>query len=107
MSYKKASVTAVLTDPRRRPKTVSIPDEVGAERRFVTDFPCPVCGGHADLPRGQGVRCWGFLGADGRFAHCTREELAGDIRPTGGGTYAHLLADPCKCGADHSQPRRS
>ena len=33
--------------------------------RFKRDRPCPVCGGHADLPQGEGRRCYGHLSDDG------------------------------------------
>lgn len=88
---------------------------VDGERRFTSRRPCPICGGHDGLPRGQGVRCSGFLSSDGRYAQCTREEKAGGllIHPDAG-TYAHRLDGPCACGVTHasrtavppSRPRR-
>ena len=30
-------------------------------QRFTRHRPCPICGGHANLPAGRGVRCYGFL----------------------------------------------
>jgi hypothetical protein len=88
---------------------------VTRERRFTSRRPCPICGGHDGLRRGQGERCYGFESSDGRYAHCTREELAGRlmIHPDAG-TYAHRLDGPCACGVTHasrtavppSRPRR-
>lgn len=70
-------------------------------QRFTTAHPCPVCGGGADLPQHQGVRCYGFLSSDGLYAHCTREEHAGALLPHDGGeTYAHRLTE-CRCGVEH------
>lgn len=62
---------------------------------------CPVCGGGSDSPSGHGVRCYGFLSDDGAYAHCTREEHAGDLPLDGADTYAHRLNGPCRCGATH------
>jgi putative DNA primase/helicase len=75
---------------------------VTSVQRFTRRRPCPVCGGGSDLPAGQGVRCYGFLGADERYAHCTREEFAGGLPQEGSGSYAHRLDAPCKCGAVHA-----
>ena len=47
-----------------------------SKQRFRSDRPCPVCGGHANLSRGKGRRCYGYLSDDGLYAHCTREEHA-------------------------------
>lgn len=69
--------------------------------RFTSRQPCPVCGGHKDLPQGVGVRCHGFLAADGTYAHCTREELAGPLPLGKDEAYAHRLGGSCKCGATH------
>lgn len=69
-------------------------------RRFARDFPCPVCAGGDDMPRGQGIRCSGFLSADG-WAHCSREEHARGLTAEGCGTFAHRLNAPCRCGIDH------
>jgi hypothetical protein len=75
---------------------------VSAAVRFTAASPCPVCGGHAGLPQGQGRRCWGFLSDDARFAHCTRAEHAGGVPPDPNGeSYAHFLAGDCRCGARH------
>jgi hypothetical protein len=78
---------------------------VAAARRFTRRSPCPICGGHADLPQGRGTRCAGFLSADGEYAHCQREQRAGalplDARTTPP-TYAHKLFGPCRCGVTHN-----
>lgn len=70
--------------------------------RFVRRNPCPVCGGYDDAPRGKGVRCFGYLSTDGRYAHCTRSELAGDLPlHAESQTYAHRLDGSCRCGKAH------
>src|SRR3712207_3609107 len=71
-------------------------------QRFTERNPCPICGGHKDEERGKGRRCWGYLSDDGEWAHCTREEYAGELeRHPSSGTYAHYLAGACNCGVDH------
>ena len=71
-------------------------------QRFKTDRACPVCGGHKDLPQGEGLRCYGFISGEGLYAHCTREELAGRLdRNRNSDTYAHLLEGVCPCGKVH------
>jgi hypothetical protein len=82
-----ASHASVNFDSRRDPRVVKgsrmIPHTVGHS--------CGVCGGHADLPRHQGVRCFGFT--DGAWCHCSRAEYAGRLRlNTASGTFAHRLA---------------
>ena len=74
----------------------------GSISPFVPGSVCPVCGGHERAPRGRGKRCHGFLSSDARYAHCSREELAGGIglKPNAN-TYAHRLDGPCACGSDH------
>ncbi len=70
--------------------------------RWTHERPCPICGGYDKMPRGKGVRCWGFLGADGAYAHCCRDELAGGLPvEENSQTYAHRLEGPCKCGQTH------
>jgi hypothetical protein len=55
------------------------------------------------MPRRQGVRCSGFRSADGRFAHCTREERAGRLASNATSrTFAHRLDRPCACGVTHA-----
>jgi excisionase family DNA binding protein len=76
---------------------------VTSTRRFTEANPCPVCGSNKDLPQGKGVRCWGFLSADGLWAHCTRTDFAGGLTmKPGADTYAHRLQEDCKCGKAHS-----
>lgn len=41
------------------------------------------------------------MGHDGKFAHCSREELAGGLPVEKLGTYAHRLEGSCKCGETH------
>ena len=79
---------------------------VSTSQRFTKGHPCPRCGGHPQLPQGRGVRCYGFLSTDGRYAHCTREDHAGNLDPEpGSGTYAHRLDGPCRCGLTHGEPQ--
>lgn len=74
-------------------------------QRWSRANPCPVCGGHERLPRGQGMRCSGFLSADGRYAHCTREARAGRLPlHSSSRSFAHRLDGPCACGELHGQP---
>lgn len=71
-------------------------------KRYTRERPCPVCGGFDGAPRGQSVRCFGFLSGDGAWAHCTREEHAGSAPyHENSQTWAHKLAGPCKCGRSH------
>lgn len=81
---------------------------VEPDRRFTKGSPCPVCGGCDGDRRGQGIRCHGFRSADGEWAHCTRDEHAGNapLSPKSG-TYAHRLRGECKCGRRHGpdEPR--
>ncbi len=35
---------------------------VSGEQRFDRDRACPICGGNPSDPRGQGVRCFGWMG---------------------------------------------
>jgi hypothetical protein len=76
---------------------------IARDQRFTRYNPCPVCAGCESDKRGRGERCTGFLSDDGHYAHCTREEYAGDIRPTNARppTYAHRLDGPCRCGETH------
>ena len=72
-------------------------------QRFSRERPCPVCGGYDKAARGRGERCFGFLGTDGAYAHCTREQYAGQLplEPESE-TYAHLLTGECRCGQSHN-----
>jgi 5S rRNA maturation endonuclease (ribonuclease M5) len=73
-----------------------------APQRFRKSSPCPICHGYEELPRGNGERCYGFLSTDGEYAHCTRPEHAGSLKPDpNGDTYAHRLVGNCKCGVRH------
>jgi 5S rRNA maturation endonuclease (ribonuclease M5) len=74
---------------------------VRPDQRFTRDRPCPICGGHDRQERGEGRRCHGFRSADGRYAHCGREEHAGGLPLDQADTYAHRLDGPCRCGEDH------
>lgn len=87
-------------NPGARPR---LPD-VRREQRFTAARPCPVCGGHDQLPRGQGRRCYGYRSPDGRFVFCTREELAGPLSlNTKSNAFRHGLKVPCRCGAWHEE----
>ena len=71
-------------------------------QRFKRDRPCPVCGGHADLPQHEGRRCYGYLSDDGRYAHCTRAEHAGRLERNGNDeTFALHLQGDGRCGVPH------
>lgn len=70
-------------------------------QRWTQQHPCPICGGWDRMMRGHGLRCWGFLGTDGDYAHCVREELAGGLELEKGGTFAHRLVGECRCGTVH------
>lgn len=80
---------------------------MGKLNRFKRSNPCPVCGGGDDMARHKALRCSGYLSDDGRYAHCTRENNAGGLLPTGATppTYAHRLDAPCKCGTTHDPAR--
>ena len=71
-------------------------------QRHNRAYPCPVCGGHAGLPQGRGIRCAGFT--VGITAFCTREEYAGralfDITKEPP-AYKHILVGRCHCGSEH------
>ena len=74
---------------------------VTTAQRFTRAHPCPVCGGSKDDSQGQGIRCWGFLSADGAYAHCVRAEHAGALTLHLDDTYVHRLVGDCRCGARH------
>jgi len=77
---------------------------VASSQRFSRRHPCPICGGGHDEPQGHGTRCYGFLSEDGEYAHCTREEHAGNLAESPAGTFAHRLIGDCACG-DRHDPR--
>ena len=87
-------LAAAGSQPNTRPS-------VSPERRFTRAHPCPICGGNDRQPRGRGERCHGFLSSDGLYAHCSREEHAGSLRPKTNGTYPHRLDGDCRCGRRH------
>jgi hypothetical protein len=72
-------------------------------RRFTLADPCPICGGHDTLLRGQGVRCFGYYDRSGKYARCTREERAGSLPQNRDDTYSHRLHGTCRCGQRHGQ----
>jgi putative DNA primase/helicase len=81
-----------------------VPAIVGVDpaQRFTRKSPCPICGGHKDIPQGRGQRCYGFLSEDNKYAHCSREECAGPIpKRINSGTFAHKLQGDCHCGTPH------
>jgi len=74
-------------------------------QRFSSQHPCPICGGWDKKPRGQSLRCFGFLSGDGRYAHCTREDQANGIQVNPeSSSYAHRLDADCACGTRHLPP---
>jgi hypothetical protein len=76
---------------------------VSSAQRHTSSRPCPICGGHGNLPRGQGVRCTGYISEDGKYAHCSRSEYAGTLTVNlQSDTYAHYLSDKCDCKRGHS-----
>lgn len=58
----------------------------GRKQTFNRGFPCPCCGGHADMPRGQGCRCFGWRDSRG-LVHCSRCQSRWPDR--NGLTWAH------------------
>ena len=75
---------------------------IDPSQRFKVDRPCPVCGGHKDLPQAEGRRCYGFISDGGLYAHCTREDYAGHLdRNRNSNTYRHILTGYCRCGEVH------
>ncbi len=61
--------------------------------------PCPVCGGGADDPRGEDVRCIGFVSSS--WARCSRRAVG---KPADDGTSVHRLLFACRCGVTHQPP---
>jgi hypothetical protein len=75
---------------------------IQATQKFTSTRPCPVCGGHEGLHRKTGTRCYGYISHDGGYAHCTREEFAGQlVQNANSDTYGHWLGGTCKCGNNH------
>ena len=77
---------------------------VSSTQRFTKESPCPICDGYDRVPRGQNTRCYGYLSADRKWAHCTRSEKAGKLQVNASSdTYAHKLSGTCGCGERHNQ----
>lgn len=75
---------------------------VATAQRFNKNNPCPVCGGHNNLPRHQKKRCGGWISEDGNYCYCTREEFAGGlVKKIGSNSYTHYLHGLCNCGVRH------
>ena len=75
---------------------------VGRDQRFTESNTCPICGGYESQPRGEGIRCYGFLSEGGEYAHCTREESSGQLPVIEtSNTYAHRAQGECGCGDRH------
>lgn len=75
---------------------------VGGNQRYRGGVSCPICGGSEDDDRGSGSRCFGYIGGDRLYAHCTREEKAGGLpQNPNSNTFAHKLKGECKCGVEH------
>ena len=81
---------------------------IDSSQRHRPETPCPICGGHDKLPRGDGNRCFGFRSEDGKWAHCTRDEFRGALTAhPQSQTYAHVLEGECKCGQTHGAARNA
>ncbi len=77
---------------------------VNRSQRFTRESRCPVCCGNDAAPRGQGLRCFGFLSDDGGYAHCTREDLANGLPVNhDSSTFAHRMTGLCDCGVQHGR----
>lgn len=85
------------------PKGFDLTNHIPDKQRFRKGFPCPICGGCDDDPRGRASRCFGFLSADGLWCHCTREEHCGNaaLNP-GSNAWQHKLKGKCPCGVEHA-----
>jgi hypothetical protein len=75
---------------------------VSPDQRFTRHHPCPICQGGDGDKRGRGIRCWGYLSDDGRYAYCTNDDYASSLPQRSNGTHKHKLDGPCNCGEDHS-----
>src|SRR5687767_13719647 len=70
-------------------------------KRFKKNFPCLICGGYDEQPRGAGKRCGGYLSNDGRYAQCMREDFLGELPLfTNSISDAHLLEREVNCGVN-------
>lgn len=78
---------------------------VRADQRHKRRNPCRICGGGDDDKRGHEKRCHGFASEDGEYVHCSREDFAGPLEQETGGTYAHRMHGPCRCGRQHGEPK--
>ncbi len=78
---------------------------VRPDQRHKKNRPCLVCRGGDNDRRGQQKRCSGFISEDGEYEHCSREEHAGGLMQEAGGTYAHRMHGPCKCGETHGEAK--
>jgi hypothetical protein len=78
-------------------------DGVESRQRFTQRMPCPICNGHANMPQGKGMRCFGFLSEDSEYAHCSREQFAGSLDMDQANTYPHKLHGKCACGVQHGE----
>ncbi len=63
---------------------------VSRDQRFAKDQSCPICGGYNSQPRGQELRCHGYLSSDGQLAFCARIE-EGAIKQASNGLWIHKL----------------
>ncbi len=73
---------------------------VSANARHTKSKPCPVCGGHAQVPSGQGERCWGYVGNSGAV-FCTRIRNA-NATSNSEDAAIHFLDGRCQCGQPHA-----
>lgn len=71
-------------------------------QRHTAKNPCPICGGHEKIERGQGTRCHGFVGTDG-WVHCSRDDAGRAPFSSESNTWAHRESGKCPCGAVHSE----
>lgn len=69
-------------------RLIDLPTSIipGRPISFTKNFPCHICGGHRDMPRGHGIRCFGFLAPDG-WIHCSRKPSS--LADRGGMTWAY------------------
>lgn len=75
---------------------------VSPDQRATPAHPCPICGGHERMKRGEGTRCTGFVSGDGEWAHCSRENHAGNAPYNDRSeAYVHKLRGECRCGVQH------